>query len=364
LPEGYHRAPAGFNRAQKRTRFDGSKRQEENRMRALPKLTAIVLLALGADAVAQTPSAPLQTMSLHASVVTHPAPFKKYLYSFPLPAKVAFRGLSGSVSTSQMLAGFSEALISVHELPSGRCPQNGEVYDTYEEIGKKYPGYHSLANFIVKNAHGGVSSVATRFTLPQGIPMQNCVVVILDGSILTGGAFTMTSDMTMTYATGAPSPPPHIIGLDDEFCFGQSWGCQLHSVDTARSFAKIVEIPAPVRLLALYGDLSDSTFTPGGNFAPPPRGAWGMSNDFIIVRDCAKLPKGLLGPGNFYAQIPGSSLLNVTLHGNGQGTLQQPVFKEFDTVLQAGDCIAHLIKMTGVGGVDAEDQVFALVAPL
>jgi hypothetical protein len=336
-------------------------------MRALAKSIALMLLALGADAAAQSPppspTAPLQTMSLHASVVTHPAPFKKYLYAFPLPAKVAFRGLSGSVSTSQMLPGFSEALISVHELPSGRCPRNGEVYDTYEEIGKKYPGNYSLANFIVKNAHGGVSRVATRFMLPQGIPIQNCVVVILDGSILTGGPFTMTSDMSMTYAAELPSAPPHIIGLDDVFCFGQSWGCELHSVDPAHVFAKIVAISAPLRLLALYGALSDSTFTSGANFAPPPRGAWGMSNDFVLIRDCARLPKGIVGPGNFYAQIQGASLLNVALRGNGQGTLQQPVFREFNTMLQAGNCVAHLIKMDGIGGVDAEPQVFALVAP-
>jgi hypothetical protein len=330
----------------------------------LCRLIAIVLLALTADGAAQSP--PLQTLRLHASVVTHPAPFKKYLYSFPLPGQVTFRALEGSVSTNQSLPGFSEALISLHELPHGRCPQNGEVYDTYEEIGRKYPGNHSLANFIVKNAHGGVSTVATQFALPAGIPIANCAVVILDGSILTGGAFTMTSNMTMTYVVEAPPPSPRIIGLDDEFCFGQSWGCQLHSVDTSRSFAKIVAIPSPLRLLALYGDISDSTFTPGGNFAPPPRGAWGMVNDFTIIRDCAKLPKGIVGPGDFYAQIPGGStpLLNVTMHGNGQGTLQQPVFQAFaDTTLQAGDCIAHLVKMSGAGGVDAENQVFALVAP-
>ena len=318
-----------------------------------------------ANSAAQTP--PLQRLHLHASVITHPASFKKYLYSFPLPGQVTLRGLEGSVSTNQSLPNFSEALISLHELPRGRCPQNGEVYDTYEQIGTKYPGNRSLANFIVKSAHAGISRVETQLALPAGIPIQNCVVVILDGSILTGGAFTMVSDMTMTYVAEAPPPAPRIIGLDDEFCFGQTWGCQLHAADTSRAFAKFVAIPAPLRLLALYGDISDSTFTPGSNFAPPPRGAWGMVNDFYAIRDCARLPKGILGPGNFYAQIPPSAtpLLNVDMRGNGQGTLQQPVFKAFaDTTLQAGDCLAHLIKMSGTGGVDAEDQVFALLAPL
>jgi hypothetical protein len=63
---------------------------------------------------------------------------------------------------------------------------------------------------------GGVSRVATRAAarhpdpeLRRRHPRR---------SILTGGAFTMTSDMSMTYAAA----PPYIIGLDDEFCFGQS----------------------------------------------------------------------------------------------------------------------------------------------
>jgi hypothetical protein len=206
-------------------------------MRALAKLSAIALRALGADAAAQSqaPSgaAPLPTMSLHASVVAHPAPFKKYLYSFPLPAKVALRGLSVSVSTSQKLPAFSEALISLHELASGRCAPNGEVYDT-EEIGKNQP-------FREFHCEETAASRASRRVLPQGIPIQNCVVAILDGSILTGGAFTMTSDMSMTYAAEPPSAPPHIIGLDEEFCFGQS-----RDVSSTENAARRVRARNPV----------------------------------------------------------------------------------------------------------------------
>jgi hypothetical protein len=120
------------------------------------------------------------------SVVTRPATFKKYLYSFPLPGNVTFTGLSGSVSTDQSLPGFSEALISLHYLPTGRCPQNGEVYDSYNQIAQKYPADYKLASFIVKNANGGVSTVQTQFMLPVGIPISNCAFIILDGSILTG----------------------------------------------------------------------------------------------------------------------------------------------------------------------------------
>jgi hypothetical protein len=107
-----------------------------------------------AHAANTPPAGAPHVLDLHASVVTHPATFKKYLYSFPLPGKVAFEGLSGSVSTNQSLPDFSEALISLHDMPSGRCPQNGEVYDTYEQIAKKNPGNRDLANFIVKNAKG------------------------------------------------------------------------------------------------------------------------------------------------------------------------------------------------------------------
>lgn len=91
-----------------------------------------------------------------------------------------------------------------------------------------------------------------------------------------------------------------------------------------------------------------------------------MSNDFYAIKGCSGIPKGIVGPGDFYSRIPAGSknLLNVTMRGNGQRTLQQPVFKAFsDVTLQAGDCIAHFVKMDGHGGIDAEDQVFALVVP-
>jgi hypothetical protein len=332
------------------------------------RIAAILLLALATRAGAESgpPAAATRTLSLQASVVTHPATFKKYLYSFPLPGNVTFKGLSGSVSTDQSLPGFSEALVSLHYLPTGRCPQNGEVYDRYDQIAAKYPADHKLVSFIVKNANGGVSTVPTQFMLPVGMPISNCAFVILDGSILTGGPFTMRSDMTLAYSIDTPSPAPHVIGLDDEFCFGQSWGCQIASVDSSQSFANVIPIQSPVRLLALYGNISDSSFTPGGRFAPPPDGAWSMSNDFYAIKSCFGMPKGIVGPGDFYSKIPAGSinLLNVTMRGNGQRTLQQPVFRVFTGVtLQAGDCIAHFVKMDGHGGIDAEDQVFALVVP-
>jgi hypothetical protein len=343
-------------------------REDHLQSHPTPHLAAFLLLALATRAGAESPEPAAVTgfLSLQASVVTRPATFKKYLYSFPLPGNVTFIGLSGSVSTDQSLPGFSEALISLHYLPTGRCPQNGEVYDSYNQIAQKYPADYKLASFIVKNANGGVSTVPTQFMLPVGIPISNCAFVILDGSILTGGPFTMKSDMTLAYSIDLPSPAPHVIGLDDEFCFGQSWGCQIASVDSSQSFAKVIPIQSAVRLLALYGNISDSTFTPGGRFAPAPDGAWTMSNDFYAIKGCSGMPKGILGPGNLYSQIPAGStnLLNVTMRGNGQRTLQQPVFKVFSGVtLQAGDCIAHFVKMNGHGGVDAENQVFALVAP-
>jgi hypothetical protein len=329
---------------------------------------AILLLTLATRAGAQSalPAAATHFLSLQTSVVTHSATFKKYLYSFPLPGNVTFQGLSGSVSTVQSLPGFSEALISLHYLPAGRCPQHSEVYDSYDQIAAKYPAVHKLVSLIVKNANGGVSTVPTQFMLPVGLAISNCAVVMLDGSILSGGPFTMRSDMTLAYSIDTPSPAPHVIGLDDEFCFGQSWGCQIASVDPSQAFAKVVPIQSPVRLLALYGNISDSTFTPGGRFAPPPDGAWSTSNDFYAIKSCSGMPKGIVGPGNLYSQIPAGSinLLNVTMRGNGQRTLQQSVFKAFTGIsLQAGDCIAHFVKMNGHGGVDAEDQVFALVAP-
>jgi hypothetical protein len=332
-------------------------------------VVAILLLVFANSAVAESVQQPsTRSFGLPASVVTYPAKFKKYLYSFPLPGAVTFKGLSGSVSTDQPLSSFSEALISLHELPSGRCPANGEVYDSYEEIAAKYPFDRKLASFILKNVNRGLSTMATQFVLPMGVPISHCAMVILDGSILTGGPFTMKSDMTLIYssepASSTPPVAPQIIGLDDEFCFGQSWGCQIASVDTSQSFANVVSMRSRVKLLALYGDVSDSTFTLGGRFAPPPDGAWSMANDFYAIRGCAGLPQGLVGPGHLQVPPGAVTLLDLKMHGNGRGTLQQPVFKEFaDVTLEAGDCIAHVVKMEGRGGVDAEAQVFALVVP-
>jgi hypothetical protein len=48
--------------------------------------------------------------------------------------------------------------------------------------------------------------VSTQFILPVGMPMSNCAVVMLDGSILTGGAFAMRSDMVLAYSIDTPSP--------------------------------------------------------------------------------------------------------------------------------------------------------------
>jgi hypothetical protein len=332
-------------------------------------LATLLFLALASHAAGESiPQTSMRSLGLQASVVTYSARFKKYLYSFRLPGTVTFKGLSGSVSTDQPLSSFSEALISLHELPNGRCPESGEAYDSYEAIAAKYPYDRKLASFILKNANRGVSTVPTQIMLPMGIPISNCAMVILDGSILTGGPFTMKSDMTLIYSSESPSSAtkvaPWIVGLDDEFCFGQSWGCQIASLDTSRSFAKVVSMPSRVKLLALYGNVSDSSFTLGGRFAPPPSGAWSIANDFYAIRGCAGMPQGLVGPGHLQIPVGSLSLLTVTMHGNGRGTLQQPVFKEFtDVTLEVGDCIAHVVAMEGNGGVDAESQVFALVVP-
>jgi hypothetical protein len=328
-------------------------------------LFLVFATSAAAESVLQTST---RSLALSASVVTYPAKFKKYLYSFQLPGAVTFKGLSGSVSTDQALSSFSEALISLHDLPSGRCPANGEVYDSYAEIAARYPFDRKLASFILKNTTRGISSIPTEFMLPMGVPISNCAMVILDGSILAGGAFTMKSDMTLIYSSEPPSSAsrvaPDIISLDDEFCFGQSWGCQIASVDTSQSFANVVSMRSRARLLALYGDVSDSTFTLGGRFAPPPDGAWSMANDFYAIRGCAGVPQGLVGPGRLQIPPGAVTLLELTMRGNGRGTLQQPVFKEFSHItLEVGDCLAHVVKMEGRGGVDAEAQVFALMVP-
>ncbi len=334
-------------------------------MRLSTKIALVIMLVGGltpALAFADT------SVSLSASATNTSSTFYKYLYSFPVPAGTNLAGFSGSASITSGSKYFSEALISVHYMPAGSaCPSNGEVYSSYTDIYAKYPGLASVADFILKQPVSGTVSTPTQFTFPVPLPATNCIVVILDGSILTyGGSFTMASNMVANFTTGTPpSPAPQVLGLDDEFCFDLGWGCQLYdpNVSSTDAFMRVSPVTSTSTLLALYGNLSDSAFSNTAPYTPPPTGAWSMQNDYYIYHNCG-LPAGVSGPANYYASIPANAinLYSLAMQGTGMTVLQQPVFKAFsNTVLVPGDCLIHLVKTNANGGIDAEDQVFVQV---
>ena len=330
-------------------------------------------LKAGADDLAAVTAGVPSITSLTASASNTSPGFRKYLYSFPLASPALLAGLSGSISIASHGQGFSQALISVQCIPAGQpYPRDGEVYGTYGAIRTRYPSMQRLADFIIKQPAG--SSLATlpiQLTLPAGIPVSGCLVVVLDGSVrLVGGAFTMSSHVAAHLVSPSPDrPAAKPLLLADEFCFARATGGQLATTQTSphSAFIYVIPVTEPVTLLALYGDVSDSTFGPGSPGAGP--GSWAITNNYYVYHHCT-LRAGIAGPADYYASIPSDAtkLDSLAMQGTGQVSLQQPVYKPFSgTVLQPGDCLVHLVRMTGAsdqGGIDAENQVFALIQPI
>ncbi len=201
--------------------------------------------------------------------------------------------------------------------------------------------------------------------------MSSCVLVGLNGgTVVAPHDVTSAADLSLTY-TAPQSPAQSIIGMGGEFCFGQNWGCQGATTDDSLSFALVTPITQTTRLVALYGDVSDSTFDGTSSFGAPPAGAWTARNDFLVYlgAECSAfgVTSGIAGPSNYYASIPGDAtpLLSVPLSGSGIGVSTVPVFQAFSNVtLDAGDCLVTLWGLQGGGGFDNETQVTALDEPL
>lgn len=320
-----------------------------------------------------------QTLSLNASANHSQRGFKKFLYGWSIPENALFTGLTGSISTSALNDGFNEALISVRWIPSGACPQYAEVYNTIEQVNARYPNTQRLVQYILKKPTAGASTLPVKFKLPIGIPISHCVYVIFEGSTLTGGSYTMTSNLVLHYTTGTPPSQPlsnEIFG--DEFCWGMEKGCQnWHTRDNTKSFASFTPpVRVDTQLVVLHGDLSSSAMAPtalpaakprvgtewrviGGD---PPRGAWSVTNDVYILNDCTKIPRGPEGPGDFYDDLPSGAvnIFSLTMEGYGMQSLQQPVHKDFaNVVIPKGGCMAHLVKRTGNGSINSEFQLMA-----
>jgi hypothetical protein len=346
-------------------------------MRVMRLITIFLILTLSLAAPhssypTESGNSPLNSsptlFDIKATVTTYAPTFKKYISSFALPQPaIDVVGFDGYVSITSATPRFSEALISAHYSPSGHCPSDGAVYDEYAQIGHDFSDSRPLGQFILKLPAVGTTRVSTQFALPVALRVRGCIFVILDGGVSAGGAFTMTSGMSLAYTAPAQSPSAaRILGLDDEFCLGQNSGCELASKEASEhiAFAKVIKIKQPLVLKALYGDISDSALGPSG-YAPPPTGSWTTWNDFYVYKGCAAISEGITGPANYYSSIPADAfhLLNVTLVGRDDSAAQEMVYKSLNVALNTGDCLIHLFKGTPNGGMSAEAQVLALVQP-
>jgi Repeat of unknown function (DUF5648) len=291
-------------------------------------------------------------------------------YGFPIePGQHTFAALSGTVSVSNSTSYYSEVLFIVAYLPSGGAAKcySGPVPASagYGEYGP--PGDVGLGAFIVKAPTQASVSLPIHLSLPGGPAVSDCVLLGLNGGpVSTPEPVTISADLSLTYAN-APSAES-VRGVGGEFCFGQNWGCQLATTNNSQSFAVVTPISQAASLLALYGDISDTTFDGSSSFGAPPSGAWTATNDVYVYHgsECSMfgVASGPAGPGNFYAQIPADAthLLSAPRSGNGIGVAQSQVYQPFTNLqLAAGDCLVTLWGMQSGGGFDNESQLFALL---
>ena len=259
-------------------------------------------------------------------------------------------------------------LLSIFSYGGGTCPKSGAKFSTYAAVGAADPDMNILFQYIVKRPTKGTISVPINFTLPSyaALPIAGCLGVILDG----GGyerPIKMATELSIAYSTTLPPTGAYEVGLGGEFCFGQDWGCQAHSVDTTVQYVTTTPITQTSTLVALVGDVSDS---PVGTAEAKPKAAWGATNDFYLLRgSCEPYTSagGQAGPGAYLDNVPAGAmpLLGASLNGVGRESLQQSFYQPFSNlVVNAGDCIVTMFGRTGGGSTDDETQVHAVLAPL
>jgi hypothetical protein len=163
-----------------------------------------------------------------------------------------------------------------------------------------------------------------------------------------------------------------VLGMGGEVCFGTTGGCAgAFTPDNTKSFLMRTPVTKQYLLLALYGDISDSTFDStghlGGLNTTLPTAGWTARNDFYVYHGADCPSSAINGPGDYYASIPPTAihLTNRSLHGQaGAGVQQDAFYVPVLVKLVPGDCLVTLFGMDGVGSFNAEDAVRALVAEL
>jgi hypothetical protein len=330
----------------------------------------------GNPAVAELPTDPAGPvadtgkLTLKASATLTPGqvgePENIFLYSFPLPkGSQKFVGLKGEISLTSQEAVFNESLISVATNTAGRCPTNGSRLPNYNAVYSVFPNLHPLQEFILKNPDAGTSRIAIDYTMPVGLPIAECVVVMLDWE--GGSAVTMSSDLTLSYTAASAPPAGMLLGTNQEFVFGNNQGPG-STTDDALSFAQETVVPQAGTIVGFVGDVSDSTY-----FVAPPPGSWRTANDiYLVAGGCpGGIPADSTGKtaqaGNYYALLPKNAqhLLSVPLSGYQAAVAEQFVFQSASLKVKAGDCLLTLFGLNAPlgGGVDSETQVQTMFLP-
>jgi hypothetical protein len=316
------------------------------------------------------PVADTGKLTLKASATLTPdqvrQPENIFLYSFALPqGKQNFVGLKGQIALTSQEAVFNESLISVATNTDEYCPANGSRFPNYDAVYSVFPNLHPLQSFILKSPDAGTSQLAIDYTMPVGVPVSECIVVMLDW--MGGSAVTMRSDLTLSYTSNSTPPKGELLGTNQEFVFGNAQGPK-STTDDALSFAQETIVPQAGIILGFVGDVSDSTY-----FVAPPPGAWQAANDiYLVPGGCpAGIPVDSAGTteqaGNYYALLPANAqhLLSVPLSGSGAAVEQQPVFQPASVKVKKGDCLLTMFGLNAPqgGGVDSETQVQTMFLP-
>jgi hypothetical protein len=316
------------------------------------------------------PDAGAGKLTLTASATLTPdqatRPENIFLYSFALPSgKQNFVGLKGQIALTSQQAAFNESLISVATNTAGYCPADGAWFPGYDAVYSVFPNLHPIQSFILKSPRAGISQMAIDYTMPVGVPVTDCIVVLLDW--MGGSAVTMSSDLTLSYTSASTTPTGMLLGTNQEFVFGNDQGPKSTTND-ALSFAQETVVPQSGTILGFVGDVSDSTY-----FVAPPPGPWRTANDiYLVPGGCpGDIPVSAAGTtndaGDYYAMLPANAqhLLSVPLSASGAAAAQQFVFESTKVKVKKGDCLLTMFGLNAPegGGVDSETQVKAMFLP-
>lgn len=335
----------------------------------------IVILALGALTSAcsgntgtTTPEG-TSSLDLSASVTLSTAQATQFeqifVYAFPLPAgQHNLLGLRGTLSISSPMPVFNETLITVATMP-GACPQSGVVYPSYSALYNVLPNLQPVQGFILKNPNQGTEDLAVNFRLPVGLPVFDCMVLLLDWE--GQSQVTLTSALSMTYAAASSPSTAELLATGQESVWGANVGAGSTTNDSLQ-FVQENTIPQAGTILAFVGDISDSPFG-----VPAPPGPWQVRNDiYLVPGGCpSAIPvdsSGRTDSGGYYAaDIPPTAqlLLGVPANGVGQMAVTQTVYQQVNIAVHAGDCLLTFFGLNAPsgGGIDAETQVQTLFQP-